>query len=87
MNLILLRAKVLPLIVPPKERKRYITAINRRNTRGQLLGYYNYMLGLLNKFQEMYQKMFIEEDSTNLITVSKFAKVCGVPISTIRYYI
>lgn len=87
MNLILLRAKVLPLIVPPRECKRYITVINRRNTRGHLLGYYNYMLGLLNKSQEMYRKMFIEEDSTNLMTISKFAEFCGVPVSTIRYYL
>lgn len=87
MNLILLRAKVLPLIVPPRERKRYIMAINRRNTQGQLLGYYNYMLGLLNKSQKMYQKMFIEETSTNLMTISKFAEFCGVPVSTIRYYL
>lgn len=87
MNLILLRAKVLPLIVPPRERKRYITAINRRNTQGQLLEYYNYMLGLLNKSQEMYKKMFIEENSSNLMTISKFAKFCRVPVSTIRYYL
>lgn len=91
MNLILLRAKILPLIVTPRERKRYISAINHRNTRGALLHYYNYMLGLLDKSQDMYRKIFIdnaeEETQKKLMTISEFAKSCGVPISTVRYYL
>ena len=90
MNLILLRAKMLPLIIAPRERKRYISAINRRNTQGEFLRYYSYMLGLLGKSQDMYRKMFInnvEKNQKELMTISKFAKSCGVSISTVRYYL
>ncbi len=90
MNLILLRARVLPMIIAPRERKRYLAAINRRNTHGKLLHYYKYMLGLLGKSQDMYSKMFLsneEQDAKRLMTISEFAKQCGVPISTIRYYL
>ncbi|MCL2311596.1 MAG: Fic family protein [Firmicutes bacterium] len=89
MNLILLRSNTLPLIVAPIERKRYISGINRRNTKGELLHYHKYMLGLLNKSMNLYIKMFgkAEETSSPLMTISGFAKYCGVPVTTIRYYL
>lgn len=89
MNLVLLRSGTLPLIVSSIERKRYISSINRRNTKGELLNYFRYMLGLLNKSMNLYIKMFgkIEETSSSLMTISEFAKCCGVPITTIRYYL
>ncbi len=89
MNLILLRAKILPLIIPPIERKRYVTAINRRNMKGHLIQYYEYMLRLLKKSLDVYAKMFssAKEPDSPLMTIGKFAKLCGVPVSTIRYYL
>ena len=89
MNLILLRTHVLPMIIAPRERKRYLAAINGRNTQGKLLHYYKYMLGLLGKSQDMYAKIFTNEKQAakQLMTISEFAKQCGVPISTIRYYL
>lgn len=49
------------------------------------------MLGLLDKSQDMYRKIFIdnaeEETQKKLMTISEFAKSCGVPISTVRYYL
>jgi Fic family protein len=90
MNLILMRAGYLPVIIPPIERKRYIASINSRNTKNNLLGYHGYMLKLLKKSLDKYIKLFGDQDEeTNqpLMTIGKFAKYCGVPISTVRYYL
>jgi Fic family protein len=90
MNLILMRAEYLPTLIPPIERKRYISSINSRNTKGNLLGYYIYMLRVLKKSLDIYVKMFgkqeAESDAT-LMTIGEFAKYCGVPVSTVRYYL
>jgi hypothetical protein len=85
-----MRAGSLPAVIPPIERKRYIASINSRNTKNNLLGYHEYMLKLLKKSLDMYVKMFGEQevDSDNtLMTIGEFAKYCGVPKSTLRYYI
>jgi Fic family protein len=58
MNLILMRAEYLPMVIAPIERKRYISSINSRSTKGNLLGYYRYMLRLFKKSVDMYVKMF-----------------------------
>ncbi|MDR1391308.1 MAG: Fic family protein [Holosporales bacterium] len=90
MNLILMRAGYLPMVIAPIERKRYISAINSRNTKGNLLGYHRYMLRVLKKSLDMYVKMFGEpeiETEQPLMTIGEFAKYCDVPVSTIRYYI
>lgn len=90
MNLILLRSGFLPLIILPIERKRYISHIHLRNSRGEIIHYHRYMLNLLDKSMSIYIKMFcIPEVETegSLVTISEFAKLCGVPVTTIRYYL
>lgn len=90
MNLILLRSGFLPLIILPIERKRYISHIHLRNSTGEIFQYHRYMLNLLDKSMNMYVKMFCSlgaETKDSLLTISKFAKFCGVPITTIRYYL
>ncbi|GHU10890.1 cell division protein Fic [Alphaproteobacteria bacterium] len=103
MNLILMRCGLLPLIVPPIERKRYISSISSRVVNYSigsnsisacgattLFGYHKYMLRLLGKSMNLYVKLFganNKETDHPLLTIGKFAKHCGVPISTIRYYL
>ena len=90
MNLILMRSGYLPMVIAPIERKRYISAINSRNTNGNLLGYHKYMLRVLKKSLDMYVKMFGEQDAesnASLMRIGEFAKYCGVPQSTLRYYL
>ncbi len=89
MSLILLRSQVLPILIQPKERKRYLSHINERNLKGRIFSYYSYMLGLLDKSLKMYEAMFgtTSDSEDELLTIGKFAKFCGVPISTIRYYL
>ena len=89
MSLILLRSQVFPILIPPKERKRYLSHTSERNLKGKIFPYYNYMLNLLDKSLKIYDAMFGEaSDSENeLLTIGKFAEFCGVPISTVRYYL
>jgi Fic family protein len=90
MNLILMRAGYLPAVIAPIERKRYISAVNSRNTRGNLLGYYRYMLRVLKKSLDMYVKLFGKPDAKadhSLMTIGKFATYCNLPQSSIRYYL
>jgi Fic family protein len=90
MNLILMQAGYLPMVIAPIERKRYIVSINSRNTKSNLFGYYRYMLQVLKKSMDIYIKMFEKqetESNASLMTIGKFAKYCGVPVSTLRYYL
>jgi predicted transcriptional regulator len=76
------------MVIAPIERKRYISAINSRNTKGNLLGYHKYMLRVLNKSLNMYVKMFGEQkvnSDNSLMTIGKFAEYCDIPQSTLRY--
>ncbi|MDR0631761.1 MAG: Fic family protein [Holosporaceae bacterium] len=90
MNLILMRAGYLPTVIAPIERKRYISAINSRNTKCNLLAYHKYMFRVLKKSLDMYVKMFGEQEADcddTLMTIGEFAKYCNVPQSTLRYYL
>jgi predicted transcriptional regulator len=85
-----MRVGYLPMVIAPIERKRYISNINSRNTKGNLLGYYRYMLRILKKSLDVYVKMFGKqeaESNATLMTIGEFAKYCGVPVSTVRYYL
>jgi Fic family protein len=90
MNLTLMRAGYLPMVIAPIERKRYISSINSRNTKSNLIGYYRYMLRVLKKSLDIYVKMFGKQDAesdAHLMTIGEFAKYCSAPISTVRYYL
>jgi Fic family protein len=90
MNLILMRNGYLPMLIPPIERKRYISSINSRNTKGNLLGYHRCMLRVLKKSLDMYVRMFGRQEAKGdapFMTIGKFAKHCGAPVSTVRYYL
>lgn len=88
---ILLRINIIPLIIQPRERKRYLDSINKRNTNGHFLQYYKYMLKQLLKTAETFETLFSISDTVaetdKLMKISEFAKLCGVPVSTIRYYL
>lgn len=89
MSLILLRSQIFPILIQPKERKRYLSHISERNLKGKIFPYYNYMLKLLYKSLKTYDAIFGEtsDSESELFTIKKFAEFCNVPISTIRYYL
>ena len=89
MSLILLRSNVMPLIIQPSERKRYLNSVNSRNVKGKSFQYFKYMLKQLVKSVSIFETSFGSKiDSiTGLMKIAEFAKFCGVPVSTIRYYL
>lgn len=91
MALILLRTNVIPVVIQPRERKRYFDSINKRNVNGHIFQYYQYMLKQLLKTAEIFETLFrigdILAEPNQLLKISEFAKLCGVPVSTIRYYL
>jgi Fic family protein len=90
MNLILLKNKYCPIIIRPIDRKRYITAIENYQTKDKSEEYFVFMLKrLINSFNTVINMLDVEKAICieKPITISKFAKLHNLPISTIRYWV
>ena len=89
MNAILLKYGYAPIIVRPTDRKKYLSAIETYQTKGEETTYIKLMLRLLNRSLKVIINMFEVEDiqPSKLLTISKYAKLKGVPTSTIRYWV
>lgn len=89
MNALLLKYGYAPIIVRPTDRKKYLTAIENYQTKNEEETYIKLMLRILNRSMKVAINMFEVEDmeTTKLLTISKYAKLKGVPTSTIRYWV
>lgn len=91
MNYLLLKAGYAPIIIQPRDRKKYLSAIEQAQLTQKETNYINYMQTLLAKSMEKIVNMFdmnkIEVKQDELLTISAFAKLVGVPSSTIRYWV
>ena len=89
MNAILLKYGYVPIIVRPTDRKKYLSAIEAYQTKGEESTYIKLMLRLLSRSLKVIINMFEVEDiqPSKLLTISKYAKLKGVPTSTIRYWV
>ncbi len=90
MNTLLLKYGYAPIIVRPTDRKKYLTAIENYQTKNDEETYTKLMLRLLNRSIKFAINMFDTESISNqdkLLTISKYAKHKGVPVSTIRYWV
>lgn len=91
MNLILLTAGLSPIIIRPIDRKRYLTALEERQVKEKSEAYIKFMLTALNRsLKTAIDLLDVEKEDVNkqdLLTVAKFAKLCGIPTSTIRYWV
>ena len=89
MNAILLQYGYVPIIVRPTDRKKYLSAIEAYQTKGVETTYIKLMLRLLSRSLKVIINMFEVEDiqPSKLLTISKYAKLKGVPTSTIRYWV
>lgn len=90
MNMILLRNGYTPIIIRPIDRKRYLSALEARQVTENEEGYIKFMLTALNRSLKTIIDM-LDTDKTDiapakLMTISRFAKHVGVPVSTIRYW-
>lgn len=89
MNTLLLKFGYAPIIVRPTDRKKYLSAIEKYQTKNDEKTYLTLMLRLLNRSMKVTVNMFETEqtDILKLLTISKYAKLKGVPTSTIRYWV
>ena len=90
MNLLLMQNGFCPIIVRPRDRKRYINSIEKAQLTQDLTDYIKFMLSRLNNsFETIFDIYEPKEDDTNekLMTIAKFAKATELPVSTIRYWV
>lgn len=88
MNLILMQAGFTPTIIRKIDRKRYLDALEKYQTTGNAESYHNFMLSALNRSLKTAINMLdTNTPDTKLVTVGIYAKIKGVPASTIRYWI
>ncbi len=88
MNLLLMKAGYSPIIIRPRDRKRYLNAIETAQLTQNEEKYNSLMLKLLNKSMQtvinIIKPLNIEKDE-KLLTISQYAKYTGLSVATIRY--
>lgn len=91
MNLILMKSNYCPIIIRPIDRKRYLSSLEIRQTKEESETYTRFMLTALNRsLKTIINALDITKGDFNqnkLLTISKFAELVGLPISTIRYWV
>ena len=90
MNLLLMQNGFCPIIIRPRDRKRYINSIEKAQLTGEIEDYMRFMLYRLNNSYITIFDIFDTKNETpqeKLMTIAKFASEVGVPVSTIRYWV
>ena len=90
MNLLLMQNGFCPIIIRPRDRKRYINSIEKAQLTEDLTDYMKFMVARLNNsFETIFDIYEPKKEVANekLMTIAKFAKAVELPVSTIRYWI
>ena len=90
MNTILLKFGFTPIVIRPTDRKKYLSVAENYQLKGDDKPYINFMLNLLNRSLKVLIAMLdtdIDIEPNELLTISKYAKLKNVPVSTIRYWV
>lgn len=91
MNLVLMQYGFTPIIIRKIDRKRYLDALEKYQTTGNADTYHKFMLSALNRSLKTAIDMLDintpDLGDIKLVTISKYAKIKGVPTSTIRYWV
>jgi len=90
MNTILLKFGYTPIIIRPADRKKYLSAIEKYQLNEDVEPYKNLMPNLLNRSLKIIISMLdseIDIEQNKLLTISKYAKLKDVPVSTVRYWV
>ena len=89
MNLLLMQNGYCPVIIKPRDRKRYINSIEKAQLSGISEEYMRFMLSRLNNsfdtIFDIFENKYIPQEK--LLTIAKFAKLVNLPVSTIRYWV
>lgn len=89
LNAILIENGYGPIIIRSIDRKRYLTALETYQTKENKDPYYRFMLQALNRSLKMMIDLLdvnAKEPSKDMMTIAKFAALCCVPSSSIRYW-
>ena len=88
MNLIRLQNGLWPIIIRPRDRKKYIGNVEKGQLTQDTTAYEEFMYKALERSLDTYVDMFYPKtDETKLLKIGQFAKAVGVPISTVRYWL
>ena len=89
LNSILLENGYMPIIIRTIDRRRYLSALETYQTKENSEPYYKFMLSAMNRSLKMMIDLLDinkQEPDKSLLTISKFAKLCNVPVSSVRYW-
>lgn len=79
-----------PIIIRPRDRKRYINSIEKAQLTDDIDNYMKFMVTRLSQsFDTIFDIYEPKKDVENgkLMTIAKFAKAVELPVSTIRYWV
>lgn len=89
LNAILMENGYGPIIIRSIDRKRYLTALETYQTKENKEPYYRFMLQALNRSLKMMIDLLdvnAKEPNKDMMMIAKFATLCCVPSSSIRYW-
>lgn len=85
--ILLLKNGYTPLVIRTIDKKRYFEVLENYQLKNKNDAYYTFMSqALYRSFQLLLNNPEEVIKKENLLTISKFAKLCDVPVSTIRYW-
>lgn len=90
MNLSLMQNGFCPIIIRPRDRKRYINSIEKAQLTCDIDDYIKFMVRRLSQSFDTIFDIFDTENEIpqeKLMTIAKFAKAVELPVSTIRYWV
>ena len=90
MNCLLMFNDFCPIIIRPRDRKRYINSIEKAQLTGEEETYMKFMLSRLSASFDTIFDIFDNKNEVpqeKLMTIAKFAKAVNLPVSTIRYWV
>ena len=90
MNTILLKFGFTPIVIRPTDRKKYLSVVENYQLKGDDKPYIAFMLNLLNRTLKILITILdtdIDIEPNELLTISKYAKLKNIPVSTIRHWI
>ena len=90
MNLLLMQNGFCPIIIRPRDRKRYINSIEKAQLTGNIDDYMKFMVTRLSQSFDTIFDIYEpkkELENAKLMTIAKFAKAVELPVSTIRYWV
>jgi len=90
MNCLLMVNDFCPIIIRPRDRRRYINSIEKAQLTGNEEAYIKFMLSRLSASFDTIFDIFDNKNEVpqeKLMTIAKFAKAVELPVSTIRYWV